>query len=343
MRAMFGLLKERLESGEDAVLVTVVASTGSIPREAGARMLVTRQGRLRGTIGGGAVEHRAEGLAAKILDEKRSRLEGFVLARNEVEDLGMICGGEVKVHFQFVAANESANLARVEAIVAGFSRDEDAWLVTDLTDASAWNMGLFSRSQGLSGLAVPAEPLAPLWASRAVQMEIAGRRYYSEPLVRAGRVVIFGGGHIAQELVPVLAHVGFRCVVIDDREEFASRERFPGAETVLLGDFAKIAETITLTAADYVVVMTRGHAHDFSVQQQVLRTEVAYLGVIGSRSKSASIAARLREAGIPQEAIARIHTPIGTAIEAETPAEIAISIAGELILARAERTGARAR
>jgi xanthine dehydrogenase accessory factor len=112
---------------------------------------------------------------------------------------------------------------------------------------------------------------------------------------------------------------------------------------VLLGDFAKIAETITLTAADYVVVMTRGHAHDFSVQQQVLRTEVAYLGVIGSRSKSASIAARLREAGIPQEAIARIHTPIGTAIKAETPAEIAISIAGELILARAERTGARAR
>jgi xanthine dehydrogenase accessory factor len=289
------------------------------------------------------VEHRAEGLAAEILDERKSRLKGFTLARNEVEDLGMVCGGDVKVYLQFVSAKSPENLALTETILAAFDRDEDTWLVTDLTDASAWSMGVYLPSSGLTGLAASVEELAPLWQSRAVQAELAGRHYYSEPLVRSGRVLIFGGGHIAQELVPVLSHVGFRCLVMDDRPEFASRERFPEASEVILGDFAKLAESLSVTQHDYAVVMTRGHAHDFVVQEQLLRHPTAYVGVIGSRSKSAAVAARLREAGVPQEAIDRVHTPIGTAIKAETPAEIAISIAGELILTRAQRTGARVR
>jgi xanthine dehydrogenase accessory factor len=342
VKALFGQLKKQIQAGEDCVLVTVIASSGSIPREAGARMLVSRQGRLRGTIGGGAVEHRAEQLAAQVLVEKKSCFKSFKLARNDVEDLGMICGGDVNLYFQLVSASEPRNLSLVDAILEAFERDEDVWLVTDLTDACEWSMGVFSHSHGLTGLSVPAEQLAPLWKTRAVQQEIGGRHYYSEPLVRSGRVVIFGGGHVAQELVPVLAHVGFRCVVIDDRPDFASKELFPSAAKVIQGDFTKISESIKLTPADYVVVMTRGHAHDFAVQEQVLRAELAYVGVIGSRSKSAAIKAKLAEAGVPQAAIDRIHTPIGTPIKAETPAEIAISIAGELILTRAERTGIRA-
>lgn len=92
-----------------------------------------------------------------------------------------------------------------------------------------------------------------------------------------------------------------------------------------------------MTEEDFVVIMTNGHMHDFQVEEQILRGAFAYVGVIGSRTKTASVNQRLREAGIPEESIAQVHTPIGTAIRAVTPAEIAVSIAGEMILCRAER------
>ena len=128
------------------------------------------------------------------------------------------------------------------------------------------------------------------------------------------RALIFGAGHISKALVPLLSSVGFRPVVFDDRPQFATRER-----------------------EDYVVIMTNGHEYDFQSQVQVLQHKTAYVGVIGSRKKTAFVNQRLRDAGISDEAIAFVHTPIGTAIKAVTPEEIAVSIAGEMILVRAER------
>ena len=119
----------------------------------------------------------------------------------------------------------------------------------------------------------------------------------------------------------------------------ATRKLFPTAEEIICGDFTSIKDHLTVTEEDFVVIMTNGHMHDFHVEEQVLRGPFAYVGVIGSRTKTASVNRRLREAGIPEESIAQIHTPIGTAIRAVTPAEIAVSIAGEMILCRAERRG----
>ena len=121
--------------------------------------------------------------------------------------------------------------------------------------------------------------------------------------------------------------------------ELASRKLFPTAEEIICGDFTSIKDHLTVTEEDFVVIMTNGHMHDFHVEEQILRGPFAYVGVIGSRTKTASVNQRLREAGIPEESIAPIHTPIGTAIRAVTPAEIAVSIAGEMILCRAERRG----
>ena len=133
--------------------------------------------------------------------------------------------------------------------------------------------------------------------------------------------------------------MGFRPVVFDCRPELATRKLFPTAEEIICGDFTSIKDHLTVTEEDFVVIMTNGHMHDFHVEEQVLRGPFAYVGVIGSRTKTASVNRRLREAGIPEESIAQIHTPIGTAIQAVTPAEIAVSIAGEMILCRAERRG----
>ena len=117
----------------------------------------------------------------------------------------------------------------------------------------------------------------------------------------------------------------------------SSFTREPMAEKIIVGDYTKIAEYLDLTAEDYLVIMTSGHSYDLEVQDQVLRGEFAYVGVIGSRKKTAAVNQRLRERGVADEVIAKVHTPIGTSIKAVTPEEIAISITGELTYERAIR------
>ena len=163
--------------------------------------------------------------------------------------------------------------------------------------------------------------------------------YYSEPLQRAGTVYVFGGGHVAQELVPVIAHVGFKCVVYDDRPEFANSRLFPDAVNTIVGDFTSVFDKVTIREQDYVVIMTRGHQCDYDVQKQVLKTPAHYIGVMGSRQKLMTLAGKLKAEGFTDRDIERFYSPIGLAILAETPAEIAISVAGELIMVRARREG----
>ena len=136
----------------------------------------------------------------------------------------------------------------------------------------------------------------------------------------------------------MLAHVGFRCVVMDDRPEFADPALFPTAEQVILGDFHRLSDFVTIGSEDYVCVMTRGHSGDTVVQAQVLKCRPCYCGVIGSRHKAAGVRKVLKEEyGLTEEELNGITTPIGISIQAETPAEIAISIAAQLIAHRAER------
>ena len=158
---------------------------------------------------------------------------------------------------------------------------------------------------------------------------------YVQPI--GERAILFGAGHCALALAPLLQTVGFRVTVFDDRSDLLTDDRFPSADALICGDFTKIGDSVTVGEDDYIVVMTSGHSHDFEVQEQVLRHPLAYIGVIGSRAKTASVNARLREAGVAEDAIAAIHTPVGTAIKAVTPEEIAVSIAGEMIYERAVR------
>ena len=134
----------------------------------------------------------------------------------------------------------------------------------------------------------------------------------------------------------MLANVGFRVTVLDNREALANQKAFPAAEQVIFADFSDIYSHITLTPDDYVVIMTPGHQADYQVLEQALRSQTRYIGCIGSRHKIARTQQLLREAGISEEKIHSVHSPIGLAIGAETPAEIAISIAAEMIQCRAE-------
>lgn len=157
-------------------------------------------------------------------------------------------------------------------------------------------------------------------------------QYLLKEFQKSGNTVcIFGGGHVAQELVPVLAHLDFSCIVFDDRPEFANKEVFPDAKKCIVGDFEKIKDFIEIQEGDFVCIMTRGHQFDYLVEKQILKTPASYIGVMGSRSKTRIIHEKLLADGFTKEELKRLKSPIGLDIKAETPAEIAISIAAELI------------
>ncbi len=329
MREMFQTMKDRLERGEDLVLVTVIASSGATPRGAGARMLVGRSGRICGTIGGGAVEYRSEQIAGKVLESKSSYGHDFTLTKDDVQNLGMICGGACNVFFHYITSGDASIIALAEEAEKRFQKGSDLWLVSDIAAGGALMLTDKENRELAAHLT-----RHPHW------LQEDDRSLYLEQINASGRVYIFGGGHVAQELVPVLSHVGFRCVVMDDRAEFVKPELFPGAEEILLGDFRNISAYCAIGSEDYVCVMTRGHAYDTVVQAQVLRCRPCYCGVIGSKFKAAGVRRTLQEEyGLADEELDLVTTPIGLNIKGETPAEIAISIAAQMILHRAERNG----
>lgn len=335
MKKVFHAISRALEEKKDVVLVTVVAGTGSTPRGAGARMWIASDGSCHGTIGGGSIEYRVCQKAWKLLRDRESTSAGYNLGVSGAKEIGMVCGGRVVVYFQFIAHEDVGSRMLVERIAEQCDKEEDAWLLMDISGEQVWEMGLYTRSGGLKGMQlVQAEQLL---TRRPVCMEIEGKTYYAEPIVKAGTVYVFGGGHVARELVPLLTRLDFRCVVLDDRAEFANRGRFPEAKETLISDFQDISEKVTITEQDYVVIMTRGHEHDYRIQSQVLGMHPYYIGVMGSRNKIAFVTERLLKDGYTKEEIESCHMPIGTAILAETPAEIAVSIAGELIRMRAEK------
>ncbi len=159
---------------------------------------------------------------------------------------------------------------------------------------------------------------------------------YIEPIIPTPTVFIFGGGHISLFVSRISAMVGFQVVVMDDRAQFANRERFPEAEQVIAEEFFMAFPKLKVNRSSYLVIVTRGHAYDQEVLEWALVTEAKYIGMIGSKKKIQTVYKNLAEKGIAQEKFQRVHAPIGLDIGALTPEEIAVSIVGEMIRVRRE-------
>ena len=333
MLKLFTELKHQISHNQDSVIVTIVASHGATPRAAGARMLVGYQGRICGTIGGGALEYQCEQLALEAMLKHTSILKHFELNHKDVEDLGMICGGEVSVYFRYISGTDMKMLDLCQLALEQFKEQKTTWLITELTDDIDGGMGLYSEKSGLTG--IDDTGIIPYIKGFTNNFICCDKHYYAEQLLTSGYVYLFGGGHVAQELVPVLSHLNFCCIVHEDRDDFLSPMLFPEAFDLRKVDFNHIYDLKEITADDYVVIMTRGHSSDQVIQEQILRTPAKYIGVIGSLEKRASAQAALLSHGFTQGEISRITTPIGLLnVKGETPAEIAISIAGQLITLR---------
>ena len=282
-------------------------------------------------IGGGAVERRSEEMAMALLREKRSAVHDFLLHTAASDgDIGMVCGGDVTAHFQFIPAEDTSWQALASALTERLTAHQRGWLVL--------------REDGGCGALLGPEGL--LWGDLPKGVEPASlqtdcvRRggVFSMPLPIGERRCCSGGPHLAGP-VPPAGDGGLPPGGVRLPPGAGHSHPVPHGRGGHLWGLTSIKDHLTVTEEDFVVIMTNGHMHDFQVEEQILRGPFAYVGVIGSRAKTASVNQRLREAGIPEESIAQVHTPIGTAIHAVTPAEIAVSIAGEMILCRAERRG----
>ncbi len=157
---------------------------------------------------------------------------------------------------------------------------------------------------------------------------------FIEPVLPQPRAIIFGAGHISKSLSKVAAIAGFETVVVDDREAFASRERFPEATEVFAGEYEDVFPRLGVNEAAFIVIVTRGHRDDMRVLRQAVGTPARYVAMIGSKRKVIAVIKELEKEGMPREAFERIHAPMGLDIGAVTPEEIAVSVVAEMIAVR---------
>ncbi len=155
---------------------------------------------------------------------------------------------------------------------------------------------------------------------------------FIEPILPRLTLYIFGAGHVGQPLAKIGKIAGFRIVVIDDREEFANKARFPDADEILVTDFSKVKERLKFSKRSCFIIATRGHENDLEVLRAFIESDLLYIGMIGSKRKVKEVFESLKRDGISKRLLERVHAPIGLSIGAETPAEIAISIIAEIVL-----------
>lgn len=367
MEDLWERAEEILADGKPFVLATIIRTRGSVPREVGAKMVVPSDGRPFGTIGGGCGEGEVLRRAYPLLDEPATsepsppRIVQVDLTGDFDQDEIQVCGGVMDValdrwqpaaHRDLVhTLAEAARAQRPAALVTALDQvngvrpgtksclavDGGAAGLTPAVPISKETLEAFSES--LSSGKPQLYAVAPHGGVRedAVARKENWPRVFVDVQTGVQTLLIVGAGHIAQPLCTLGAQLGFHTVVVDDRWAFANRERFPDAADVRVGPFQEVLNSLTIDARTFVVVVTRGHVWDEASVKAVLPKNPAYVGMIGSRRRSKRTLERLVEQGFRPEEVARVHTPLGLDIGAETPAEIAVAIAAEIV--RAHRRG----
>ncbi len=343
-KEMFLEIDRLLGAGKRIVLATIIRRAGSAPRAVGSQCIVLEDGSLVGTIGGGLLEHRVIEQAKEVLLLGRSALLPLFLTGKDVAASEMICGGNVEVYLDPMFPDNPDTTGLFRAVRETIEQGRCGTLLSRIAEGApaSDSKGKMLLEEGkvvlgeIDGLMDEAGRLCRFTRPRLVEMSEPSVSVFVQPVEDDPILFLFGAGHVSTFVAPLAKTVGFRVVVLDDRAEFANDERFPDADEIRIMEFSRAFDGITVTGSSYLAIMTRGHTHDRIVLEAALRTEPAYLGMIGSRKKWALIEQSLRDQGFAEERIEQIHSPIGIHIGGETPEEIAVSIVAELIQTRAK-------
>jgi xanthine dehydrogenase accessory factor len=357
--SIFTKLAELNASGRRHAVATVVRTQGSTPQTIGARLVVTDDERERpaGTLGGGCVEADAILASREILQRGGRSLRSYSLAEDLAWNTGLVCGGTM-----WILAEPGE-----EAMAAGGSNFIDASLraadggppivvVTRLerrgqdlafagrliVHADGTAAGTLGEAARDNAAVIEARRQLPHGTPKLVSIE-DGYELLIEPIAGRPRLVVAGGGHVAQAIARQAQLLEFDVTILEDRPEFANPERFGGAR-VVTGHIPDTLGTLTYGWNSYIVIATRGHKLDGDCLLAAVRTDARYIGLLGSKRKAVLIAAMLKEEGIESSRIESIRTPVGLDLGGRTPAEIALSVLAEITQTRyadAPRTASR--
>jgi xanthine dehydrogenase accessory factor len=337
-----------LEQGGKAAMSTIIASKGSLPMSEKSKMLVTPEGQIIGTVGGGCLEADVWTEARRVMEEGKSSIQQFVLTEKYAGESGLNCGGVVEILTEPLP-EQGRDIFRT--ILELKDSGHRGTLVTVLTDHPQYPEGrrkLLLCDDGSTVGSLGDTTLEAFVAGKGQEIlqgeEFAILDYhledgstiklFMEPILPTPTVYVFGGGHVSFFVVRAAKLAGFKVKVIDDRPAFANPERFPEADATLVLEFDQVRDTFDFGQDDYIVLVTRGHQHDQQILEQIHDCQARYIGMIGSKSKIAKMWKRLEGKGIDRHYLDRVHAPIGLNIGADTPEEIAISVVGELIRER---------
>lgn len=318
-------------------MATIVGTSGSTPAPSDSKMLVHAGVRIAGTIGGGCLDSSVIEVAAGINCATPAQILTFSLD-DDTGDTGLNCGGKVDVLIESVSPGA---LALYETALSTLDSGESCFCITALPEKDPPSKSIYSPDGDcLSGKGVPEGILIALREFRTAQAPVVNRLtlgetdYVIEHLQAKPGVIIFGGGHVGKAVVQCASLAGFHITIVDDRQAYANKERFPEADMIVCEPFDQVCSWLKATPSTYVVIVTRGHKHDAMVLECVLRHDVKYVGMIGSRRKVAGTYEQLKDRGIPTERMTAVHAPVGLDIRAVTAEEIGISIVAEMIAVR---------
>jgi xanthine dehydrogenase accessory factor len=306
MREVLGELEQWTRAGEDIALATVVETWGSSPRPLGSKMIVTRSGKMAGSVSNGCIEGAVFDEAQKVLQTGKAKLAAFGVADDVAFEVGLACGGHIEVFVQPLAPAHKQLIAMLE-------RNEAATLRTDLST------GEVELTKG-----------APSGS------ELARRdgNDFIEPVRRPAHLVIIGAIHIAIPLHRLAKLMGYRVTVVDARSKFATKERFPEADELIVAWPDEAMAKLPLDNSTYVVILTHDPKFDLPALRSVLGKDVGYIGAIGSRKTNQNRFDALRAEGFTEDQLSRVHGPVGLDLGGRGAEETALGILAEITAVR---------
>ncbi|MFJ6075995.1 XdhC family protein [Streptomyces sp. NPDC093065] len=348
-----------VERGLDFAVATVVAVSGSAPRQPGAALAVDGDGRAIGSVSGGCVESTVYELCREAIEDGRSRLERFGYSDAEAFTVGLTCGGVIDilvtpvrsgdrtVRDVLAAALTAAATGKAAALARIVSGPPDLMGRALLVRPGGRRQGSFGGHPELDR-AVAVEALAHLDAGRTGTLEVGeqGSRCGApltlliESSLPAPRMIIFGAIDFASALVRMGKFLGYHVTVCDARPVFTTAARFPDADEIVVEWPHRYLERTHVDARTVLCVLTHDTKFDVPVLHRALRLPIAYVGALGSRRTHINRNERLREAGLTDGELTRLRSPIGLDLGARTPEETAVSIAAEIVAQRHGGSGA---
>ncbi|NOX34203.1 MAG: XdhC family protein [Deltaproteobacteria bacterium] len=334
---------ELLLTGQRIVLARTIRRSGSAPRDVGSMCIITEQGELIGTVGGGILEYRVQEKARTLLKQGKSFIYRFKLSNEDLARNGMICGGNVDLYLEGLFPSNTGMVSLFKTIHSHIIDNKGGILVTRIEDGiNAMDTGarLFISDNGKISGNIPGLDPGTISLDKDVPYDLTASGdkktdLFLERIVINSGIFLFGAGHVSFFVAKLAKTVGFKITVLDDRPEFANKQKFPEADEIIVTDFKKAFEQVNIPQNSYILIITRGHLHDKTVLEQALLSRASYIGMIGSIKKRNIIYKDLMDKGFSKETLEKVYSPVGLDINAETPEEIAVSIVGELIKKRA--------